>query len=86
MLSKPNYNFFKPDYEMERAKLLNFLKTFVDRSIERDRIHDQRKYMIELVSVKFNFSKKLPINNQNYWKYMWKTLIASFKENQTPYS
>jgi hypothetical protein len=49
MNSKPNHLFFKPDYELDRTKLQNFLKTFTDRSIEHDRIYDQRKYMIELV-------------------------------------
>ena len=44
-----NYRFFKPNYELERTKIQNFVKTFIDKSIERDRIHDQRKYMIELV-------------------------------------
>jgi hypothetical protein len=50
-MSKPNnFHYYKPDYELERSKLQNFLKTFVDRNIERDRVHDQRKYMIELVN------------------------------------
>ncbi len=49
MNNKTNYMFYKPDYELERSKLQNFLKTFVDRTISKDRVHDQRKYMIELV-------------------------------------
>jgi hypothetical protein len=57
-MNKPNnFQTFKPDYELERSKLQNFLKTFVDRNIERDRVHDQRKYMIELVYSNFNIAK-----------------------------
>lgn len=49
-MNKPNsYLYFKPDYELEKSKIQNFLKTYVDRTIEKDRVHDQRKYMIELV-------------------------------------
>ena len=36
-------------------KVENFLRTFVDKNIQPDEIHDQRKYMIELVNkIKFN--------------------------------
>jgi hypothetical protein len=43
---------FKPDYELERSKIENFLKTFVDNHVKPDEIHDQRKYMIQLVIFK----------------------------------
>ena len=55
-MSKPqNYLYHKPDHELERSKVENFLRTFVDKNIQPDEIHDQRKYMIELVNkIKFN--------------------------------
>lgn len=50
-MNKPqNYLYWKPDFELERSKIENFLRTFVDKNIKPDMIHDQRKYMIELVS------------------------------------
>jgi hypothetical protein len=49
-----NYLVYKPDFELERSKIENFLRTFVDKNIKPDRIHDQRKYMIELVRYKYN--------------------------------
>lgn len=48
-MNKPqNYLFHKPDHELERSKIENFLRTFIDKSIKPHEIHDQRKYMIEL--------------------------------------
>jgi hypothetical protein len=50
-MNKPqNFMVFKPDYELERSKIENFLRTFVDKNIKKDPIHDNRKYMIELVN------------------------------------
>lgn len=49
MNKQQNYLYWKPDFELERSKIENFLRTFIDKSIEPDRIHDQRKYMIGLV-------------------------------------
>ncbi len=44
-----NYMYYKPDFELEKSKIENFLHTFVDKHIKADEIHDQRKYMIQLV-------------------------------------
>jgi hypothetical protein len=51
-MNKPsNYVSFKPDFELDRSKIENFIKTFVDKNIPVDQIFDQRKYMIELVYI-----------------------------------
>ena len=51
-MSRPqNYLYFKPDFDLERSKIENFLKSFVDNHIKADDIHDQRKYMIQLVKI-----------------------------------
>jgi hypothetical protein len=64
MNKQQNFLTFKPDYELERSKIENFLRTFVDKSIIPDRLHDQRKYMIQLVFIIFNsISKQLQIEN-----------------------
>jgi hypothetical protein len=52
-MSRPyNHLNFKPDYELEASKIENFLKTFVDSHLQKDDIHDQRKYMIQMVIYK----------------------------------
>jgi hypothetical protein len=52
-MNKPqNYMTWKPDFELERSKIENFLLSFVDRHVESHHIHDQRKYMIALVRFK----------------------------------
>ena len=51
MNKQQNFLTFKPDYDLERSKIENFLRTFVDKNIKADRLHDQRKYMIQLVSI-----------------------------------
>lgn len=50
MNKSQNYQYWKPDFELERSKIENFLNTFTDKSIKPDRKFDQRKYMIELVN------------------------------------
>ncbi len=44
-----DYKYWKPDFELERSKIENFLTTFVDKTIPSDRVHHQRKYMIQMV-------------------------------------
>ena len=61
MNKQQEFRVFKPDYEIERSKIENFLITFVDKNIRQDPLHDQRKYMIQLVTLYFNpISKEFP--------------------------
>ena len=65
MYKQQEFRVFKPDYELERSKIENFLRTFVDRQIRSHPIHEQRKYMIQLVTFYFNrLSKQLPTEGQ----------------------
>lgn len=43
-----NFPFYKPHHDEEKLKIENFIKNFSDNDLE-DRIHGQKKYMIELV-------------------------------------
>ena len=53
-MNKPqNYIYWKPDFEIQRSKIENFLLTFVDKNIAADRRYDHKKYMIELVNKKY---------------------------------
>lgn len=54
MNKQSNFVTFKPDYELDRAKIENMLKTFVDKNIPHHPIHGQYKYMIALVSYSLN--------------------------------
>ncbi len=57
-MNKPqSYNLYKPDFDLERSKLENFLKTFIDKNIKADQLHEQRKYMIELVNLNLILAK-----------------------------
>jgi hypothetical protein len=44
-----NFLFYKPEFDLERAKFENFLRTFTDKGISFDNEHENKKYMIELV-------------------------------------
>ena len=56
---KDNFLFYKPEFDLERAKLENFLRTFEEKGISSNEYleHENKKYMIELVNKKiiFNF-------------------------------
>ena len=54
MSKQPNYMNYKPDFELDRSKIENFLRTFVDKNLKFHDLHDQRKYMIILVTISFN--------------------------------
>lgn len=70
-MSKPSdYKYYKPDFDLERSKIQSFLQTFIDKNLDKDRIYDQRKYMIELVNNYFNLSKKLQISNLKYLRFI----------------
>jgi DNA replication licensing factor MCM7 len=62
MLTKEDYNVYKPDFELEKAKLSDFIQTFVDRNIKtEDELHGRKKYMIELQKIANQTSKLLRI-------------------------
>lgn len=58
MNKQQNFLTFKPDYDLEKSKIENFLRTFVDKNIRGDPLHDQRKYMIQLVTININSTSK----------------------------
>lgn len=45
-----NYLYYKPEFDLERAKFENFLRTFEDKTMEPSNIHGNRKYMVALVN------------------------------------
>lgn len=51
MSKNQTYLVYKPDFELDRSKIENFLKTFTDKNIRSDQLHEQKKYMIELVRI-----------------------------------
>lgn len=62
MLSKQDYEVYKPDYELDKSKLTDFLTTFVDRGIKsEDPTHGKKKYMIELQNIANQSSQLLKI-------------------------
>lgn len=69
MKQPQNFMVYKPDFELERSKIENFLRTFVDKTIKKDPIHDNRKYMIELVNTFLIISNLLQIENQDLFKF-----------------
>ena len=74
MLNKQDYNLYKPDFELQKSKLNEFFTSFTDKSIKnKDDIHGNKKYMIELVHIILNFSKKSQIKQKKPWKSTWKT-------------
>ena len=54
MKPKPNnFLFYKPDHDLEKAKLENFLRNFLDNHLQDNMLHGKKKYMIELVKNKY---------------------------------
>ena len=43
-------NHYKPNYELEKSELEVFITEFTDKSINRDNLYGNKKYMIEMVS------------------------------------
>lgn len=60
-----SFLFYKPEFELERAKFENFLRTFTDKSITFDNEHENRKYMIELVIFLIIFFKQKISNKKS---------------------
>lgn len=51
MSRQQTYLTYKPDYELDRAKIENFIRNYVDKSLDLDPLHGQKKYMIQLVKI-----------------------------------
>lgn len=52
MYSKQEYNISKLDLELHKAKLTEFITTYIDKNIRTDdNIHGKNKYMIELQKI-----------------------------------
>ena len=48
MINKQDYNLYKPEFEVQKSKLTEFITTFIDKSIvTEDDLHEKKKYMIE---------------------------------------
>jgi hypothetical protein len=45
-----NNNLYKPNYDVEKVDLEEFITSFTDRNIKKHQVHNFNKYMIELVS------------------------------------
>ena len=43
------YLTFTPEFQTDLAKIQNFIKTFETPAVDRDPIHQHKKYMIEMV-------------------------------------
>jgi hypothetical protein len=51
MNNQKNFLYYRPDFDQELSKIETFLRSFTDKNIETHNIHEQRKYMIELVNI-----------------------------------
>ena len=76
-MSKPieNYNTFKPDFDTHSSILRDFLQNYSDKTIEKDKIHDKHKYMINLQKISNRQSKVLEIHFDDLESFLEKEFI-----------
>ena len=70
MINKQDYNLYKPEFEVQKSKLTEFITTFIDKSIvTEDDLHEKKKYMIELQKIANQTSKLLEIHLEDLEYY-----------------
>jgi DNA replicative helicase MCM subunit Mcm2 (Cdc46/Mcm family) len=75
---------FQPDFDLEKTKILEFLKNFTDNSRE-EKIHGRRKYMNELQKISNKQGKVLTIFKEDLEEYfhkdynLYKSIITNTK-------
>ena len=86
MLKQENYLSYRPDFELEKQKIKDFLLTYVDKALkEEDRIHGKNKYMIDLQKIANKKSKILMIHKEDIDDYfskdnsVYKSIITNTK-------
>ena len=80
MLKQENYLSYRPDFELEKQKIKDFLLTYVDKALkEEDRIHGKNKYMIDLQKIANKKSKILMIHKEDIDNSVYKSIITNTK-------
>ena len=70
MFNNQDYNIYKPDFELQRSKLTEFITSFTDKSItNEDELHGKKKYMIELQKIANQTIKILEIHIEDINHY-----------------
>lgn len=69
--------FFKPNYEVEKLELEQFLREFSDSTL-KDKLHGRRKYMATLVRYFYNYSNKFQTVNAIFLKLILEILSHIF--------
>ena len=80
MLNKQDYNIYKPEFDLQKSKLTEFITSFTDKSIKfEDNLHGKKKYMVELQKIANQTLKILEIHIEDLDLYF--SNDVSFFEN-----